>query len=88
MLELTTAIVHTTGINWESVGAILGGVAAFLTVVGAFVSYIIRGVRLEIKDSVEQLGIVLTERLETKQSVAALTVRVAVLESKADNGRR
>jgi hypothetical protein len=75
--------VKGTGVNWELVGTLLGGVAAFLAVLGGFIGYVVRGVKFEIKDSVNQLSTILNERLETKQNVAALTVRVAVLESRA-----
>jgi hypothetical protein len=74
--------VKGTGVNWDLVGTLLGGVAAFLAVLGTFIGFIIKGVRNEITDSVTQLATVLDERLATKETVAQLTVTVAVLNTK------
>lgn len=70
---LAAQAVHTVGVNWESVSVIVASVVA---AVGAVAAYI----RRSVKGSIDNLAQVLTERLETKTTVAALTTRVAVLE--------
>lgn len=59
--------------------ATVGGTA--LAMMLAFGAYI----RRSIKNSIDNLASVLDERLETKENVAKLTVRVAVLENEAAN---
>jgi hypothetical protein len=89
MLHLVAAAMQTvptvkgTGVNWDLVGTLLSGIAAMLGIIGGMIAYVIKGVKSEVKESVGNLGVILNERLETKETVAALTVRVAVLESKA-----
>jgi hypothetical protein len=73
--------VHTIGVNWAQIGSIIGGVAGMLGVVLVIIGRISANVRGEIQASVQHLAEVLDERLATKQDVAELTTRIAVLEA-------
>jgi hypothetical protein len=76
------AVVHTTGVNWESVGTILGGFATFASLVLYVITRIIRAMKEDVKEAVNHLAEVLGERLETKDTVSKLTARVAVIEDR------
>ena len=80
--------VHTTGIDWESVGTIIGGFAAFATLILIIIWRVTGAVRREIAESVTHLAEILNSRLETKDTVARLTTRVAVLEERDKRERR
>lgn len=79
--------VHTSGINWESIGAI----AAIVTGAVAFITWLIarrdnraesrnNEIKVQISDSVGHLGEILTARLETKETVARISERLARVE--------
>jgi hypothetical protein len=74
--------VHTTGVNWDSVGVLLAGVVAAAAFLDRLQARRHKSVRDEIASSVNHLGQVLNERLETKDTVHMLAVRVAFLEGK------
>lgn len=74
-MEVASQAVHTVGINWESLSVVLSCIVAMTTAIGAYI-------RRTVKGSVDHLADVLTERLETKANVAALTTRITVLEEK------
>jgi len=84
---IAQATVHTTGINWESVGTMLGGFAAFAGVLVAIVNRRSKIVTKEIGEAVDHLAEVLNERLATKDTVSDLATKVAVLEER-DRRRR
>lgn len=75
------AVVHATGVNWDSVGVIVGCVVACLTFLAGIQERHNRKIRGDITDAVSHLGEVLGERLETKTNVAHLSARVAVVEA-------
>jgi hypothetical protein len=85
MIDIST--VHTSGINWESVGTILGGFAGVGGLILAIVGRISKSIRAEIKESVDHLAEVLNERLATKEAVSKLETEVAVLQER-DRRRR
>lgn len=79
--------VHTSGINWESIGAI----TAVMTAAVAFITWLIarrdnraeirsNEIKVQISDSVNHLGEILTARLETKETVARISERLARVE--------
>jgi hypothetical protein len=74
------ATVHTTGLNWESLGVIITAIVAAAGLLITVQERRTKAIRDEIKEAVDHLGQVLTERLETKGSVAVLSERVARLE--------
>ena len=80
-------VVHTTGVNIESLAIILGGIAAMASAIVVIQERRTRAIRDqaddirgEIKTAVEHLGDVLTARLETKDKVSTLNARVARVE--------
>lgn len=79
--QLALQTVHTTGVNWDSVGIIIGAVLACLTFLTGLQERRNRQIRGDITEAVAHLGEVLGERLETKANVAHLTARVAVVEA-------
>jgi len=86
MIALET--VRTTGLNWQSIGVIVGTIIACLTFMVLVQERRNRAVRQDITEAVTHLGDVLEERLETKTTVAALAARVAVVESETRHHRR
>jgi len=85
---VATAVVHTTGINWQSLGVIIAAVA---TLIGILTWHISRRdaqhraqiLRQEerITHSVDDLRAVLLEKLETKENVAAIRIDMATLKA-------
>lgn len=82
--------VRTTGINWESVVAITGILALMMT--GVLYAFSRRDqrqavqndeLRQEFTAAVNHLSDVLTAKLETKEAVAQISVRLARLEGAA-----
>lgn len=86
-LLLNSQFVHTTGINWESVAAI-AAIGAILQ--GGFMWMVARkdkkredaneATKTEIADSVNHLSEVLLAKLETKDRVNAIDVRLSKVE--------
>lgn len=85
--------VHTTGVNWESVGVI----AAVVGVAFSILVWIINRreakaqtrnevIKDEIKNSVDNLSVILLAKLETKEKVAQISERLARLEGAAGHG--
>jgi hypothetical protein len=72
---MASPAVHTTGINWESIGVIGGLIIGIMSAVGQWV-------RRTVKGSVQELGDLLNAKLETKESVAQLRTKVSLLEQK------
>jgi hypothetical protein len=76
--------VHTSGINWESVSVICGGLGLFIIGVMSWVISLIerrnRAIRDEITSAVNNLAAVLEAKLETKDAVSQLRVEVAELK--------
>jgi hypothetical protein len=85
---LAVATVHTSGINWESVAAIVGGIGIFVLSALIWVVQLVekrnRAVRDEITNAVTNLGIVLEARLETKDSVNQLRIELAQLKGQLE----
>lgn len=84
---MAAAAVHTTGINWESVAAIAAAVGAIMTVVIWIFNRRDRRqadlsaeLRREFTEAIDHLSEVLVARLETKETVSGLAVRLARLE--------
>lgn len=75
MVQAVTTV-HTSGINWQSLAAILAGFAAIAGVLLAWTERRQSGLKNQIADSVNHLSDVLMARLETKEAVAALRVEV------------
>jgi hypothetical protein len=73
--------VHTSGINWESVSVIVGGIGTFILAAMIWVISLIekrnRAIRNEITGAVNNLAIVLEAKLETKDAVNQLRVEMA-----------
>lgn len=65
--------VTTTGVNWESIATL---VTAIVVVVGAFTTWISR----QITGAVNNLSEKLEAKLETKDTVNALNLRVSKIE--------
>jgi hypothetical protein len=80
VIPLATQVVHTAGINWDSISAIG---ALILAAVVAITSYI----RRSIKTSVDHLADVLEARMASNASVDDLRDRVTVLETRAAAAR-
>lgn len=84
---LAEQVVHTSGLNVESLAVIFGGVAAMLTVGLAFVDRRARRreqalteIKSEITGSVDHLSEVLLAKLETKENVAQINSRLSRIE--------
>lgn len=77
---LTLQTVRATGINWASVSVIVTAIVVCVGAVGGYARRLVKG-------SVDHLSDVLVERLETKENVAELRTRVAVLEEKEKRRR-
>jgi hypothetical protein len=80
--------VHTSGINIESLAVILGGFAACFALLLAWLNRREdradkrdQATRKEITTAVENLSTVLTAKLETKEVVAGMNVRIARIEA-------
>jgi hypothetical protein len=73
--------VHTSGINWESLAAISATVITGMSLAIAVIEKRSKRIRNEIKESIDQLAVLLTEKLETKQNVAELAARIRALEA-------
>lgn len=78
---LAAAAVHTTGINWESAAVIVGSVVAVISLILAVQGRRNAAIRTEITDAVNNLSTILLARLETKETVQGLAVRLARLEA-------
>lgn len=68
--------VHTTGINWQSIGAIVAAFAAVAAIMIAWTERRQSNIKNQIADSVNHLSDVLTAKLETKDAVNALHVEM------------
>lgn len=88
---LSSAVVHTTGINWESIGAIAGIVTALF---GAFTWYVARRdkaqrelvskIEKNTSSSIDNLSTLLLEKLETKENVNQIRVDMAAIKTRVD----
>lgn len=80
VLVMAIQTVHTTGINWESLAVILGGFAAVIAVLQTFTSR--RQARLEssIADAVNHQTEILMAKLETKENVNELRIKMAEMQ--------
>jgi hypothetical protein len=78
---IAAAVVHTSGINWESIGTILGGFAAIAAVLVTLGERRQAAIKNEIADSVNHLSEVLQAKLETKDTVNRLSERIARVEA-------
>lgn len=83
MVFLTIPAVHTTGINWQSIGVILAALVALLAFLVGFQEHRNTAVKDQIRASVDHLSEVLTGKLETKEAVSRLSERIARLEGPA-----
>jgi hypothetical protein len=76
--------VHTSGINWESVAAIVGGIGTFILAALVWIIGLIerrnKAIKDEITNAVNNLAQVLEAKLETKDAVSQLRVEVAELK--------
>lgn len=81
---LASEVVHTTGLNWESLGVII---AAFTFIFTAFTWFIVRRdsqndrQKNETAQAVKNLETVLLEKLETKENVNQIRVTLATLQA-------
>lgn len=84
MLAYTT--VHTTGINWDSIGAIGGVVIAAMGFIYALMERRSRTIKNDITSAVGNLETVLVAKLETKDAVTDLKINMEkqLAEVKAD----
>lgn len=76
MMIAQVAAVHTTGINWQSIGVILTGVA----ITGGFIAYLNRSLTTRITAAVTGLSDSLEGKLETKDTVTAINIRLTAAE--------
>lgn len=65
--------VTTTGVNWEQILTLL---SAIIIVVGAFTTWISR----QITHAINDLSSILQAKLETKDAVQAINMRLAAVE--------
>lgn len=80
--------VHTTGVNWESVGTIVGSVTAVLGLVGHWINVKVEGHRKATSGQIQEIARALTSRLNRfddhldaqDQGLQEVSVRVARLE--------
>ena len=86
----TLTTVRTTGINWESVAAIVALVSVLMSLMLWLISHRDRKLRqaseeikVEITSAVDHLADVLMAKLETKETVARISERLARLEGAA-----
>lgn len=91
---LSEATVHTNGINWQSVGAIIAGITVILTIMGWIFARRDRknevqneAIKQEISTAIDNLSTVLLAKLETKEKVAQISERLARLEGAANIAR-
>jgi hypothetical protein len=84
---ISEATVHTSGINWESIGVIIAFVSLGFGILAWWIArrdarQEIRNneIKTEISDSVNHLSDVLTARLETKEAVNQISVRLGRVE--------
>lgn len=93
-LLLSSSIVHTTGINWESVAAIaaVGAIlqAGFFWVIARrdkVRSTETEQTKQEIAGAVNHLSEVLLAKLETKETVSAINARLSRVEGAVNANR-
>lgn len=86
---IAQAVVHTTGINIESVAVIVGAVVGLLTLVLAWTSRKQSQLQLEIAAAVNHQTELLMLKLETKDNVNDLRIdmvrQLAVLTTKVES---
>jgi hypothetical protein len=80
-------VVHTTGVNWQSIGVIAAIIGVAVTVILAMLARRDRRmeqqnteIKDEISNAVNHLSEVLLARLETKETVSKISERLARLE--------
>jgi len=78
-LSSNIPVVHTSGINWNAVGAIGGIVTALLAVMLTFIIWRQNQQKHEITTAISSLEAVLIEKLETKENVNQIRVDMAKL---------
>lgn len=93
-MNMTDQIVHATGINWVGISPIMAVIIAGLTLIVTMQNRRDKkhesanlAIKEEISSSVEHLGEVLSARMETKETVARISERLARLEGAANAGR-
>jgi hypothetical protein len=97
MHALALQTVHTTGINVASLATILGGFAAVAAVMMSFINKRIdrrdrkheeeiRFLRSDFTAGLANLCEILSARLETKDTVAAINVRLSRIEGTIERG--
>lgn len=85
---MIVADVHTTGVNWESVGTIVGSVTGVLTIVGHWINSKVDKHRKATSGQIDQIAHALTTRLdrfdthmdEQDRELQKVSVRLARLE--------
>ena len=82
--NMTTQVV---GISWQTVGVIIGAFSALITALVVLQERRNRTIKDEIKSSVDHLSDVLLAKLETKESVARISERLARIEGAASISR-
>jgi uncharacterized membrane protein YccC len=82
MPVLTEAVqtVQTTGINWESLATIVGSFAAIAAAMLAWTEHRSSNLRSQITDAVTTMSQILEAKLETKEAVNSINIRLARLE--------
>lgn len=89
MIASAAAAVHTTGVNWESLGVIIAAIATGCTIFFTISERRSARIERQITGAVNGLSDVLLAKLETKETVSALRVTVAELQQwKRDMERR
>jgi len=78
---MLSQVVHTAGINWESLIAIVGGMTLVLSVF----SWWENSRKNEVTVAVNSLKNMLLEKLETKENVAQIRVDIARLEGEVNS---
>lgn len=85
MVGTAIQTVQTTGINWESVVTLVCSIVAALSIIiGAFIRYQSKA----IATAVDNLGTKLEGKLESKEKVNDLAIRLSRLEERLGNSSR
>lgn len=72
--------VKTTGLNWESLSVIVGAFAAVAAVMLTWTEHRAVNQKTQIADAVNYMAQVLEAKLETKEVVTQISIRLARLE--------
>lgn len=90
MLQASQAV-HTTGVNFESIGVIVACIAVMLTIMGMYIArrdHAQEKIKTEIADAINHQTEVLLAKLETKETVSRISERLTSVETAMKDIRR